>query len=205
MDHPKDPQSALPLSLKEALCQILGNSPAEVAKFRFQVISAIRSKASELEHQEEQLKASMGPSTAHVLKSKRICLWKYLLETTSFPDMGVVDLVKDGIPLYGIHSKPPNFPADWRPASLSVTELLESSIWRRKILMGARSTATDERTMEDLHASTMKEVELGHLHGRFSEQDVSDFFGTSHWLFNPFALYQGTDAKIRASDDGKRS
>ena len=60
--------------------------------------------------------------------------------------------------------------------------------------------------MEDLHASTMKEVELGHLHGPFSEQEVSDFFGTNHWLFNPrFALYQGTEAKIRAIDDGKRS
>ena len=64
VDHPKDPQSALPLFLKEALCQILGNPPAEVAKFRFQVISAIRSKASELEHHEEQPKASMDPSTA---------------------------------------------------------------------------------------------------------------------------------------------
>ena len=72
----------------------------------------------------------------HVLKTKRICLRKYLLETTSFPDMGVVDLVKDGIPLYGVHSKPPNFVVDWRPAALSVTELLDSSIWRRKILMG---------------------------------------------------------------------
>ena len=196
VDRPKDPQSALPFSLKEALCQVLGNSPAEVAKFRFQVTSAIRSKAAELEVEEAQLKASMDASTARVLKSKRPCLWKHLLETASFSDMGVVDLVKDGIPLYGIHSEPPNFPADWRPASLSVTELLGSSVWRRKPLMGTRGAETDESTMEDLHASTMKEVELGHLH---------DFFGANHWLFNPrFALYQGTEAKIRAIDDGKR-
>ena len=96
------------------MCQILGNSPAEAAKFRLQVISAIRSKAAELEVEEAQLKAFVNID--HVLESKRLCLWKYLLETTSFSDMGVVDLVKDGIPLYGIHSKPPNFPADWRPA-----------------------------------------------------------------------------------------
>ena len=202
--HPKDPQSALPRALKEALCQVLGNPPAEVAKFRFQVISAIKNKAAELEQQEEQLKASMDPSTAHVLKTKRICLWKYLLETTSFSDMGVVDLVKDGIPLYGTHSKPPNFPVDWRPASLSVTELLDSAVWRRKILMGSKGAYDD--TMEDLHAATMKEVELGHLHGPFSEREISEFFGTSHWLFNPrFALYQGAEAKIRSIDDGKRS
>ena len=55
------------------------------------------------------LKASMDHGTATVLATKRLCLWKYLLETTSFSDMGVVDLVVKGIPLYGSHSKPPNF------------------------------------------------------------------------------------------------
>ena len=85
-------------------------------------------------------------------------------------------------------------------------ELLESSVWRRKLRVGTRGADTDESTMEDLHASTMMEVELGHLRGPFSEQEVTDFFGANHWLFNPrFALYQGTEAKIRAIDDGKRS
>ena len=33
--------------------------------------------------------------------------------------------------------------------------------------------------MEDLHAATMKEVELGHLHGPFSEREISEFGGST--------------------------
>ena len=59
---------------------------------------------------------------------------------------------------------------------------------------------------DDLHDATMKEVALGHLHGPYSEQEVTEHFGSDKWLFNPrFALYQGPENKVRAIDDGKRS
>ena len=82
--HPKDPQKALPLVLKEALIHVMSASPVEVAKHRLSVVLAIRNKAKELEDEERKLKDLMDPTTAHVLKDKRLCLWKYLLETTGF-------------------------------------------------------------------------------------------------------------------------
>ena len=84
MLHPKDPQKALPLVLKEALIHVMSSSPVEVAKHRLSVVWAIRNKAKELEDEERKLKNLMDPTTAHVLKDKRLCLWKYLLETTGF-------------------------------------------------------------------------------------------------------------------------
>ena len=52
----------------------------------------------------------------------------------------------------------------------------------------------------------MKEVELGHLFGPFSESEMTEFFGTDRWLYNPrFILYQGEERKVRAIDDCKRS
>ena len=204
--HPKDPQQALPLVLKEALIQVMGHSPVEVAKHRLNVLLAIQRKSIELQQEEQALKASMDHGTATVLATKRLCLWKYLLETTNFSDMGVVDLVVKGIPLHGSHSKPPNFPDDWRPALVSMEELLDSSVWRRKALMGSISSKLEEQVQKDLHEATMKEVDLGHLHGPFSEEQITEHFGTDKWLFNPrFALYQGSEGKIRAIDDGKRS
>ena len=204
--HPKDPQKALPLVLKEAVIHVMSSSPVEVAKHRLSVVLALHRKASELAAEEQQLKASMDQQTAHVLSNKRLCLWKHLLETTGFADMQVVDLVTNGIPLYGSHTKPPNFPDDWRPSLISVDELLESSVWRRKALMGAEHSKMEDCVQDDLHEATMKEVELGHLHGPLSEEEVTAHFGSDKWLFNPrFALYQGAESKIRAIDDGKRS
>ena len=72
--------------------------------------------------------------------------------------------------------------------------------------MTSDTSKLDAKTQEDLHTATMKEVELGHLHGPFSELEITQHFGTDQWLFNPrFALYQGSEGKIRAIDDGKRS
>eukprot|EP00435_Cladocopium_sp_Y103_P042429 s357_g11.t1 len=200
--HPKDPHKALPDSLKKAVLQVMGHSPIDVAKHRLSVLLAVQRKSLELKEDERRLKESMDPRTAAVMANN----WKYLLETTQFPDMEVVDLVVKGIPLYGAHTKPPNFPDDWKPSLISVDELLESSIWRRKSLMNAEHTKLEEQVQRDLQETTMKEVELGHLHGPFSEDEVTAHFGTDRWLFNPrFALYQGSENKVRATDDGKRS
>ena len=52
----------------------------------------------------------------------------------------------------------------------------------------------------------MKEVDLGHLFGPYSEAEMTEFFGTDRWLYNPrFILYQGEERKVRAIDDCKRS
>ena len=204
--HPKDPQRALPIVLKEAVIQVMSSSPIDVAKHRLSVVLALRRKAEELEDEEKKLKDGMNLTTAHVLAGKRLCLWKYLLETTGFPDMQVVDLVVKGIPLHGTHTKPPNFPDDWKPSIVSVEELLQSAVWRRKSLMSSSNSQMDEAVQADLYEATMLEVERGHLHGPFSEAEVTSHFGTDKWLFNPrFALYQGSENKIRAIDDGKRS
>ena len=70
--------------------------------------------------------------------------------------------------------------------------------------MTSDASRLDAKTQEDLHTATMKEVELGHLHGPFTESEITKHFGTDRWLFNPrFALYQGSEGKIRAIDDGK--
>lgn len=204
--HPKDPQRALPLALKEAILHVMTTSPVEVAKHRLSVILALHRKAAELGDSEKELKQSMDGNVAAVLSCKRLLLWKYLMEITHFSDTEVFNLVVKGIPLHGAHSKPPNFPDDWRPATVSVDELLSSALWRRKSLMSMADHVFDEKVQQDLHEATMKEVSLGNLQGPFTENEVSEYFGTPDWLFNPrFALYQGSESKVRAIDDGKRS
>ena len=103
----------------------MSSSPVDVPKHRLSVVLTLHRKAAELVTEERQLKTTMDPQTAHVLANKRLCLWKHLLETTGFADMQVVDLVPNGVPLYGCHTKPLNFPDDWKPSLISVDELLE--------------------------------------------------------------------------------
>ena len=207
LKHPKDPQAALPIVLKETMVQILSRDPLEVAKHRLQVVLAIHRKAQQLRDEEQAQKRAMEPMVSAVLKCKNISLWRYLLEATGFPDMEVVNMVTDGISLSGSHTKPQNFPDDWKPATVSAEELAASAVWRRKALMGASSNADlEDGQQEDLHQATLKEVELGHLFGPYSEDEMTQHFETDKWRYNPrFILYQGEDRKIRAIDDCKRS
>ena len=47
LKHPKDPQLALPLVLKEAMIHVLSNHPLDVAKHRLQVVLAVHRQAHE--------------------------------------------------------------------------------------------------------------------------------------------------------------
>jgi hypothetical protein len=127
----------------------------DVAKHRLSVVLALHRKASELASEEQRLKASMDPTTASVLANKRLYLWKKLLATTGFADMQVVDMVTNGTPLYGSHTKPPNFPDDWKPSLISVDELLESSVWRRKSLMSTENSRIEDQVQDDLHVGPL--------------------------------------------------
>lgn len=205
VSHPRSPQQMLPDYLKEAMFHVLSNSAVEASKHRLQVILAIRSKCNELKAEETAWKNSLDNELRTVLECKHIALWKYLLQTAGFEDMSVVNLVAEGIPLFGEHSIPPTFPPDWKPAEYSVEDLLKTAEWRRRIIMASTADMTSEQE-RDLKATTDKEVELGHLAGPFSEQQMTEHLGTTAWLLNPrFILYQGEERKVRAIDDCSRS
>lgn len=195
----------LPDYMKEAVFQVTTTNAVEASKHRLQMVLAVRAKRDELEAEERELKGKLDADANAALSSKHITLWRYLLQTTGFSDMAVVDMVEEGISLYGSYAVPPNFPPDWRPPEYSADELRETAVWRRKVIVGASSDMTCEQE-EDLKQATDEEVDLGHLAGPFNEQQMTDHFGTTTWLLNPrFIRYQGEESKVRPIDDCSRS
>ena len=78
LKHPKDPQLALPLVLKEAMIHVLSNDPLDVAKHRLQVVLAVHRQAHECKERERAFKETMEPMVSSVLKTKNLSLWKQL-------------------------------------------------------------------------------------------------------------------------------
>lgn len=205
VQHPKNPHNSLPDVLKEALFQVLTTDPIELAKHRLQVVLAIKRRATELAPQEKILKETMDPILSGVLAPKSLLLWRSLMQETGYRDIAIFDMIKSGMALYGEHDVPDGATLDWRPASSSADELLETSVWRRKAIQGA-SPDLDHDQQKDLHEASLAEVEKGHLIGPMDEHQVSAALGSSDWLFSPrFAVYQGEEKKVRPIDDCKRS
>ncbi|CAE7225523.1 unnamed protein product, partial [Symbiodinium sp. CCMP2456] len=203
--HPMNPDQALSETVKDALFHNLTLHPVEVAKSRIQAVITIKQMAEELEDREREFKDKLDPIVSAILKPKRLLLWKSLLSAAEYDDMAIVDLVASGIPLTGSHGAVPALPEKLVPATDSHASLLASAPLRR-IAITSRNKETSEKEQADLTEAADAEVKRGEIEGPFSEDQITEHFGSSEWLLNPrFALYQGAKLKLRVIDDARRS
>ena len=200
-----NPEKSLQPLLKETLFDNLTRDPLELAKSRIQAVVTIKQMARELEEQENSFKATLDPIVAAVLKPKRILLWRTLLMAAEYDDIAIVDLISGGVPLTGSHGRVPALPEKVVPATDSHEALLASASLRRKALL-SRKRDPPTKEQDDLEAASDLEVQRGEAEGPFTEQEVTEHFGSEQWLLNPrFALYQGASMKLRVIDDAKQS
>eukprot|EP00435_Cladocopium_sp_Y103_P065585 s1743_g27.t1 len=158
VEHPLSPSVVLPDVLKLAIFDNLTMSPMDLARSRMQAVVMIKEMAKDLIQEEQKVKRQCPSHVKEVLERKRIALWEALLKASNFADMEIVDMVKKGAPLTGEQTPSMLFPQDWKPATTSDEELLDSALWRRKAL---QATANLENTQEEeqaLHDSTLEEV-----------------------------------------------
>ena len=138
-------------------------------------------------------------------ESKNIALFEHVLQQLGFWDMGVVALLKEGVPLVGLQAAPPGYKQQLVPATMTEKELLQTAQWRRKSLM-CNSKQISEEDEQALLDTTNEEVSRGFLQGPYTEQEISVLLETEEWSLNPrFALFQGTSGKVRVIDDAKKS
>ena len=207
VEHPMCPQRIIPEVMKKAIFDNLVQDSVELGKSRLKAIFMIRKLAEELDREETEWKGTLEQGIREVLSKKRILLWEKLLKMANYDDMGIVAMIKQGIPLAGEHDMPPSYPPDWKPATSSVQELLETSTWRRCSLQPSADGESDD-VEQKLHQASLEEVEAGHLKGPFSKDQIDSQFGEGQWLFTKrFALLQGTpeNPKVRVIDDCRRS
>ena len=203
--HPCDPATVLPHNLKAAIKSVLTSSPEDLAKSRLDAVMTIRQMAKDLETAEADLKKNLDQTVAKILGGKNLCLWKALLKASDYDDIDIVDSVASGIDLVGSHGKVVAMDEDLRPAEISPEDLLESAPLRRNLLkQQIKEHSASEQS--DLNQTSKAEVDLGDLQGPFSEQQITDFFGSEEWILNPrFPIYQGESKKVRIIDDCKMS
>ena len=128
------PTKVIPEVLKQAIFDNLTMDPIELVKSRLRAIVIIKEVAHSLQVQEMDIKRSLTSEVAEVLATKRIALWEALLRAPNFPDMDRMEVVKQGAELTGYIPLSPLSLYDWKPATTSPEELLQSSSWRRATL-----------------------------------------------------------------------
>ncbi|CAE7311794.1 gpt [Symbiodinium sp. CCMP2592] len=208
LDHPFDDAAAIDDSTRRNIFDLLTKGLSSVAQKRINAIKKVNQMAKELSVEEARFQTSLPQHAQEVLKGKRILLWRKLLQETGFPDVSVSELM-EGVDLVGKPTKSPLF--EWKevPATSSVQDLLDSSVWRNHALQKSPDVGDSGDLTSKLWECTMQEVDKGFLKGPFqSEEQVRAALGEEAvCCTRRFLVVQGSaeNPKFRPIDDFRES
>ena len=107
---------------------------------------------------------------------KRILLWEALLRQDDYDDLGVVDFLKQGVPLVGTSDCPAYFEKRVRPAVLTEAKLRAAA---PDLCQGMKSRSLNQEPehMAHLLEATKEELDAGFIKGPLTEEQVTAEFG----------------------------
>ena len=194
--HPLAVEKALPEQLIEAVRFNLHSSDHDVALLRANFLAKWTKRAQQLQPEERKLKQTMDPSVAKAVQSKRILLFKEMLQDTGFPDVEVADELQFGADLVGEIARTGMLPGKVVPALLTLDELGRNAQRIRNKVENDSQGSGDPEVDKQVWLKTMEEVDAGWLEGPLRSEDVPDW----HSVSRRFGLVQKR-GKLRLIDD----
>ena len=171
----------------------------QIALDRTEEVKRWVSLSKELAAKERDLKASISPRIAEVLKDKRLCLLEQLLSDAGHEDTGLVEDIRHGFDLTGALPRSGVFNQKFRPASMTCEDLRKVSNLSREVLLESVQSSGDKETDHSLFATTLKEVEKGFIQGPIGKECLP----AGSTLTKRFPVKQKN--KVRPIDDYKAS
>ena len=171
----------------------------QIALDRTEEVKRWVSLSKELAAKERDLKASISPRIAGVLKDKRLCLLEQLLSDAGHEDTGLVEDIKHGFDLTCALPRSGVFNQKFRPASMTCEDLRKVSNLSREVLLESVQSSGDKETDHSLFATTLKEVEKGFPQGPIGKECLP----AGSTLTKRFPVKQKN--KVRPIDDWKAS
>ena len=125
--------------MRRPLCTVLiirnlsNRSVHQIALKRTEEVKRWVALSKELSNKERDLKSSISPRIAEVLKDKKLCLLKQLPEEAGHEDTSLVEDIKRGFDLTGALPRSGVFNQKFRPASMTCEDLRKVSNLSREV------------------------------------------------------------------------
>ena len=195
--HPTEHNRLFPKEIRANVTHLSERSVHQIVLDRTEEVKRWVALSKELSHKHRDLKSSISPRIAEVLKDKRLCLLKQLLEEAGHEDIGLVEDVKRGFDLTGALAGSGVFNQKFRPASMTCEDLRKVSNLSREVLLGSVHSSGDKETDLSLFATTLKEK--GFIQGPINEDELP----AGSTLTKRFPVKQKN--KVRPIDDYEAS
>ena len=194
--HPLDPKLAMPeILIKEVRAQV-NDSDVEIARHRAIFFKTWTARALELAKEEESLKQTMDPWVSRAAGNKRLLVFKEMLSTLGYPDLGVYDELVAGASLIGDVDSTGMLPCKYVPALTTEKMLRENARLVRKKIMHEPGSSGDAEIDKAVWEKTLEEVSRGWLLGPLEQADIEADAPVSR----RFGLVQKR-GKVRLIDD----
>ena len=202
LKHPFDVASPIEDSNLRAISLLAVEGPAAVASRRAAALRHYTVRAAELRIQEKELHRRLEPEIEAVMKSKRLLLFKEMLQDASIEDPSLFDEMCNGFKLVGNLESSGQFLQKWKPATVGVDQLKMTAKWaQRAVVNSCRGVLEDREVAVAVWEKTMEQVasQKGWVKGPFTAEELTNRVGP-HWIpARRFGVRQS--GKIREVDD----
>ena len=198
--HPPMLSSLLPPELLEAVQAIHRRGEGAVARDRTAVLRMWLQWVGELSPEEEKLKDSLPQFRREVLQSKRLLVFRRMLEAIQHEDVALVDNMASGFDLTGVLPRSHVFISKFKPAEQSEAQLRRGAKRLRDGLMATVKPARDPTLDRGVLEATRKELDRGFVLGPVPPGDAPAAASLTH----RFGVIQGQSEdgpKVRPIDD----
>ena len=203
LSHPVDNGNLLPDLVEQAIKANVCDDPKSLTLRRKLSLMKLKILVAQCAKDESLLKQAMPPWRRQVMQCKNILAWEKFLGQFDYDDMGVVNILKNGVDLVGISECPPCYDLKLKRATCLESEVRDSALLRQALLASPREM--EAAMLQSLLEETQAEAKAGYLEGPFAtESEVSQALGTSEWgVIRRFVIRQGE--KMRPIDDASEA
>ena len=193
--HPASFGSYLPETLRSCISRSLGMTASERVAARASALKFWLRTSPELRTVETEIHAKLDSGVEEVVRGKRIALWKEMLESIGYSDLGVVDEFCSGATLTGPTCPTGLWPKQFTPATLTEEELQQQATVQRRHLTYSQVVFFGEEIARSVWKQTLDEVAKGELEGPLALDDIP--------LNGPLSKSLGVEqgGKVRCVDD----
>ncbi|CAE6932646.1 unnamed protein product [Symbiodinium natans] len=144
----------------------------------------------QLAHEEERVMSSLDPVVATVLEGKSTVLLDRLLQEAQYPDVDLVEDIRQGFPLTGWMKNTNVFVPDPRPPKATLSSQLSSASARNRATLAKVASTVSDATAIATWDETLQELEKGWI---FEDADVDL---ASCLIAHRFGVCQGSKVHI---------
>ena len=164
-EHPSSLANLLPPELATAVQQNFAMNEHALGQHRTETIRKWIARANELVAEEEDLKSEMSANRRGILGSKRLLLFRSLLEDAGHEDNELYDDLAKGFDLVGRLPESGVFKKKFRPATLLEDDLRKGAARARAATLATVGESDDPVIDDGVLQATLKEVEAGVVEG----------------------------------------